>query len=143
MTDPYTPREPVRYYRLEDTGYSWPHDPTRAAEFYLVRKTPKGAWIVPRHTYARLCYPLEERLTTELISCWGARFVLDDDGPNPGHVRRYAYTTVEAAKVSYLIRKRWQIRHAENAITRAEECIQFVEEGERPGPDYFRFGDDT
>lgn len=113
--------EPQRYYRVHDpiTEGSGPW----VAAHILLRKTPRGAWIISTYNYARLAKPLEERPAAELQADWGARFVLDDDGPRPGHCRRYAYTTLEAAVVSYRIRKRWQIRHAKHAIERAEAAL--------------------
>lgn len=102
-------------------------------EFYEVRKTPSGAWIVPGWSYARMARPLEERSAQELRDDWGAKFVLDGDG------RRYAHETEAWARVGYAMRKHAQIRHAKAALSHAQTMLHWLDTGELPEPGVFAF----
>jgi hypothetical protein len=105
-----------RYYRYDDSPYV--DAGPRLSEYVLVRKTPKGAWIVAAWTarhygVARLAEHPAEELRRE----HGARFVLDGKG------RRFAYPDLADAKESYRIRKVRQIQHCRYQITKAEQGL--------------------
>ena len=121
--------EPNKRYRYVDP---WTTDGTPVLrEFYEVRKTPSGAWVVPN--YCRMVKPLEERSVQELRDEWGARFVLDGDG------RRYAHETEAWARHSYAMRKHAQIRHAKAALSHAQTMLHWLDTGELPQPEVLCF----
>lgn len=125
--------EPRKRYRYVDP---WTTGGTPVLEeYYEVRKTPSGAWIVS--SYARMVRPLEERSLQELKDDWGARFVLDGDG------RRYAHETEELARYSYRRRKLSQIQHAKASLANAERMLHWLDTGALPQPEGFCFGDET
>lgn len=121
---------PETRYRMVD-GDS--EQPPAIQEFYVVRKTASGAWIVPRYNYQRMVKPLEARSARELIDDWGAKFVLDGAG------RRFAYPSIEMARDSYRIRKQRQIQICEARIRQATAALEWLETGGKPTPSVFPF----
>lgn len=132
---PWKPERAVNYYRLEDSPYA-DHEP-RLLTYYLVRKTARGAWVVPSYSYYRRAEPLEAASATFLRDEFGARFVLDGKG------RRYCYPSMDDARESYRIRKQRQIQHARNAIERAEAALHWLDTGQMPRKSYLHFFVDT
>jgi hypothetical protein len=64
--------------------------------YEIKRKTPKGAW----------------------IDVWGQeKFVLDNAR------KRYAYTTEELARESFIARKEWQIHHLQRQLEHAQAAL--------------------
>lgn len=91
------------YYR--EVNSIWPGDDLLAIscmEFHVVRRTPKGVWIKPASGYGR------------------ERFVLNGEG------RRFAYPTREAARASYIRRKRREIMHAARQHDRAVRYLKLA-----------------
>lgn len=130
----YSPWEPEHrevYYRIEDSPLA-DHEP-RLLTYYLVRKTARGAWVVPSYSYYRRTERLEAASATVLRDEFGARFVLDGKG------RRYCYPNMGDARESYRIRKQRQIQHARNAIERAQDALDWLKTGKLPCKDVFQF----
>jgi len=113
-------------YRIEDP-YLDDGLPTLVT-YYVVRKTPSGAWIVPRFAItgfnASTGKPVQwDELTRDELKREFARFVLDGDG------KRYAHETEEMARYSYMKRKQRQIAHAQRSIRRAENGLCWLRTG--------------
>lgn len=75
-------------------------------EYRVVRRTPKGCWIqiAPGYPKPKL------------------KFVLNDA------TKRYAYETTDAAKVSFLARKRVQLNILRNRVEDIEACVLAINE---------------
>ena len=97
-------------------------------EWRVIRETPKGAWIAPPWTST---YNPEEKTLTEWKWHYGAKFVLNDSR------RCFAHPTKELAVNSFRIRKMRQIQHCRNAIDRAKEALEWLENGEEAKPSPF------
>jgi hypothetical protein len=124
-------------YRVADP-YS-DKEPPVLVTYYVVRKTPSGAWIAGRWAVSGFDASTGkgvpwETLTRDQLRVEGARFVLDGDG------KRYAHETVEWARYSYGRRKLSQIRRAKAAIERAEKGLHWLRTGELPSEEVFTFG---
>jgi hypothetical protein len=78
-------------------------------KFRVVKRTPKGAWIIPSWEPGWWHDPKPRK-----------RFVLDGDG------RRYAYPTVDAAHKSYLRRKVVQISRLEDQMLIAKVALEIA-----------------
>lgn len=89
------------YYRYENGDKVDEKFSIHLLEFRVIRKTAKGAWI------------------SDIWDHDGkfARFVLDGSG------KRYAYPTKADARNSFIIRKKRQIQHCENALNSARRCL--------------------
>lgn len=108
------------YYRYDDSFYV--DAGPRLSEYVLVRKTPKGAWIVAQWTARHYGIPrLAEYPAEYLKREHNARFVLDGKG------RRFAYPDLADAKESYRIRKARQIQHCRNQIAKAEQGLAWCD----------------
>lgn len=114
-------------YRLVDS-YLLNVNPTME-EYFVVRKTEKGAWVVPGYWY-RTMHGSADAPISELRERFFARFVLNGDG------KRFAHETVELARNSYRIRKLRQIKHAKSAIESAEAALVWLDSGQLPEPDF-------
>lgn len=76
-------------------------------EYLVVRRTPKGCWIDVAPGYPKPKF----------------KFVLNDA------TKRYAYETTDAAKVSFLARKRRQLIILRNRVDNIEACVEAIKEG--------------
>lgn len=95
------------YYRMHDTlMYEGGEIKIELQKFRVVKRTPKGAWIIPHWEDSWWPDPNPKK-----------RFVLDGDG------RRYAYPTVEAEHKSYLRRKEVQISRLEDQMLIAKVAL--------------------
>lgn len=95
------------YYRMRDElMYEGGEIKIRLDKFRVVKRTPKGAWVIPHWDDGWWHDPNPKK-----------RFVLDGDG------RRYAYPTVEAAHKSYLRRKVVQINRLEDQMLIARVAL--------------------
>lgn len=112
------PVEPPEYfYRFWDDKGGCHLDKIR-----VHRRTKYGAW---------LCTQKPNGLQA---------FVLDDGK------KKFAYLTIEEAKVSFLARKRWQLIHLKNTTERVTAAVKAMNEGElvlfgtSPGQLYAQIG---
>ena len=101
-------------YRYEDVAYAAPFDETgtlpgtvkvELRTYKVVKRTPKGAWVVP--IYAGHWHADDDR-----------RFVLAKSR------KRFACPTIEEARASFVARKRAQIRIYKARIERAESALR-------------------
>jgi hypothetical protein len=92
----------VKYYRIKEEPHWFDGMMTlRVQVFVAVKRTPRGAWIVPAggwHTKQK--------------------FVLDGAG------KRFAYPTIEAAKESFIARKTRQIALLEQNLIFANAALR-------------------
>jgi hypothetical protein len=96
------------YYRMADRlMYEGGEIKIELEKFQVVKRTPKGAWIIPHAEPGWWQSPNPKK-----------RFVLDGDG------RRYAYPTVDAAHKSYLRRKVVQISRLEDQMLVANVALK-------------------
>lgn len=93
------------YYRLVDSQDGYNRPTISCIEYTVVKRTEKGAWIVPSAWY----YPETPK-----------RFILDGDG------KRFAYPTFDAALNSYKRRKSMQIRLTSLQHDRAVERLHIA-----------------
>ncbi len=120
-------------YRIDD-HYNEDEDPVMRT-WYVVRKTPQGAWIAPRYAVTGLDASTGKQvqwhtLKRDQLRIEGARYVLDGDG------KRFAHETIEQARYSYRRRKQMQIRFAQRSIRRARHGLQWLETGNVPQSDF-------
>ena len=108
------------HYRYMDGSYD--DGVPIVVEFIVVDETPKGYWVVDSF-YAN--YP-------EFFINDKRRWVSKTSN------KRYCYPTMDEAKQSFIIRKKWQIKHAERAISRAKLSLMYLEQG-APEPCTLRF----
>lgn len=131
------PEDMPRRFRIEDP-YHDDGQPT-LVEWYVVRKTPAGAWVAPRWAVYR--NPVMsaqgsyawQHLTRDELKERCCRYVLDGDG------KRFAHETVEWARYSYKRRKQMQISHAHRAIERAKNGLHWLETGRSMQDEVLRF----
>jgi hypothetical protein len=88
------------YYRIVDRTENGKHF-MALEEWPVVSRALKGAWV--RHFYDHEGYR--------------KKFCLDGEG------KRWAYPTIEAARESFIIRKKRQIKHCQNSIDRAQDTL--------------------
>jgi len=101
------------YYRMADRCmYEGSEIKIELQKFRVVKRTPKGAWIIPSWEPGWWHESNPKK-----------RFVLDGEG------RRYAYPTVEAAHKSFLRRKVVQISRLEDQMLIAKVALEI---GSRP-----------
>jgi len=96
------------YYR--EVNATWTGDDVLAiscVEYRVIKRTPKGAWIAPT-------WDNEGR---------HKRFVLDSSG------KKFAYPTREAARASFIIRKKREIQHTRRQHDRAVRYLALAETG--------------
>ena len=98
------------YYRMRDS-LMWDVGEIKIElqKFEVVKRTPKGAWIIPHWVLGFWSNPNPQK-----------RFVLDGTG------RRYAYPTVELAHSSYLRRKQVQINRLEDQMLVARAALKIA-----------------
>jgi len=102
--------EPEIYYR--EVNAQWSDDilAISVEEFTVVRRTPKGRWVVHSYWYNRGNYPKHME-----------KFILDVEG------ERWAYLTREEARASFIIRKKREIQHAAAKHDRAVRYLALAE----------------
>lgn len=81
-------------------------------EYIVVRRTPKGRWVVNSYWYGRGEYA--KRME---------KFILDGRG------KRWAYPTREEARVSFIIRKQKEIQHCAAQHDRAVRYLALAQTG--------------
>lgn len=103
------------YYRLQDRiVYDESKITVDTLVFRVVKRTPKGAWIVKIGE----CYSSDLDFT-HYHSHGKKRFVLDGPG------KRHAYPSMEAAIESYLARKEMQIWRLESQLKQARAAFEW------------------
>lgn len=121
---------PKRYRIVEDYSDGDLLAPVMVV-WYVVRKTPAGAWIIPQWATSHYRWATAQagrewsKLKRDELRMRGARYVLDGAG------KRYAHETEELARDSYRRRKLSQLRHAKAAIETAEHGLAWLK-GESP-----------
>ncbi len=99
------------YYREENARWSNDMLAISVIEFRVVRRTPKGCWIVPAYWYGR-----DNQRHFE-------KFVLDGEGA------RHAYPTRQKARESFIIRKQREIQHCAAQHDRAVRYLKLAKTG--------------
>lgn len=101
------------YYREVNARWSNERLAISVEELHVVRRTPKGCWVISAYWYGRGDYPKHLE-----------KFILDGAG------KRYAYPTREAARASFIIRKEREIVHCAAQLERAERYLALAKTGE-------------
>jgi hypothetical protein len=104
----------VKFYRYEDRLLNWDYNldiPTvqiNEITFRLVRKTPKGYWIIENSLR------LNHLVIAEELTHWVSKTAK----------KRYAYPTRKKAMENFKTRKGRQIKILKNKLAQAEEALR-------------------
>lgn len=103
-----------RWYRIDDPYGGSDLEPPRESRWYVQRVTPCGVWLDCLKPYST-CGELRAASRKS-----GATFVLFPDTRAKDGGRRFAYPTLELARMSWLIRKARQLQKARALVERLE-----------------------
>lgn len=103
---------PEIFYR--EVNARWSNDVLAISveEFTVVRRTPKGCWIVNSYWFGHRDYPKHLE-----------KFILNDAG------KKYAYPTREEARASFIRRKQAEIAHCVKQHDRAVRYLALANTG--------------
>ena len=113
LDDCACPPAPEIFYREVNSRWSDDRLAISVEEFTVVRRTPKGCWIVNSYWHGRGEYPKHME-----------KFILNDAG------KKYAYPTREEARYSFIKRKQREIQRCLAQHGRAVRYLALAETGQ-------------